>query len=305
MALRAVVLILPMTAALFLPGRINAFWATLSSILGLIAMGFCNLVSLHMEPLYVGLLTALLCFFIGYVVQQAQRCPNKKKTKKYPPINGCAISFFLGLHIRFSIILYSVFGDVNRLQIHTTSLFSSSEQCPSRIQRSNTSDCMFHSRYDESGIHLYLALFPRVGVSITKSIWPDAISSRIFGLDCETRDTDFAGIPAAARACTGTSSSQYFNAHVYHHFGKLHDICLILISYSNDNSSALLGRFHPHTFESFQKGLRERFCNAQAFSCGFHLRPQARIYTSKFFKRKYWHFYCKVRGLWVQSNTII
>ena len=81
MALRAVVLILPMTAALFLPGRINAFWATLSSILGLIAMGFCNLVSLRIEPLYVGLLTALLCFFIGYVVQQAQRCLNKKETK--------------------------------------------------------------------------------------------------------------------------------------------------------------------------------------------------------------------------------
>ncbi len=65
MGLRAVVLLAPMTSALFLPGRISPRAAVLASCLGIAAMLAAALVELPFDSLFVGMLTAVLVLLIG------------------------------------------------------------------------------------------------------------------------------------------------------------------------------------------------------------------------------------------------
>ena len=78
LALRAVVMILPMTAALFMPGKIPPLWATLSSVLGLAAMGLGKLLGWAMEPLYLGLLASFCSIVIGWIAHRLQTKPTQR-----------------------------------------------------------------------------------------------------------------------------------------------------------------------------------------------------------------------------------
>ena len=68
MGLRAVVLLAPMTTALFLPGRIPARAALAASCLGIAAMLAAALVDLPFDSLFVGMFAAALVLVVGFVM---------------------------------------------------------------------------------------------------------------------------------------------------------------------------------------------------------------------------------------------
>lgn len=68
MGLRAVVLLAPMTTALFLPGRIPARAAVAASCLGIAAMLAAAIIDLPFDALFVGMLAAALVLAVGLVM---------------------------------------------------------------------------------------------------------------------------------------------------------------------------------------------------------------------------------------------
>lgn len=70
MGLRAVVLLAPMTAALFLSGKIGRRAAVLSSILGIAAMLLGRFLPLDFDSLFLGLAVSVLVLLIGYSVRR-------------------------------------------------------------------------------------------------------------------------------------------------------------------------------------------------------------------------------------------
>lgn len=70
MGLRAVVLLAPMTAALFLSGKIGRRAAVLSSILGIAAMLLGRFLPLGFDSLFLGLAVSVLVLLIGYSVRR-------------------------------------------------------------------------------------------------------------------------------------------------------------------------------------------------------------------------------------------
>lgn len=73
MGLRAVVLLAPMTAALFLPGRISSRAAVLASVLGIVAMIAGRFVPLGFDSLFLGMM-------VSVVVLVVDLCVKKNKT---------------------------------------------------------------------------------------------------------------------------------------------------------------------------------------------------------------------------------
>lgn len=73
MGLRAVVLLAPMTAALFLPGKIGSRAAVLSSVLGICAMLCGRFVPLGFDSLFLGLAVSVAVLIIGYAVRHFNR----------------------------------------------------------------------------------------------------------------------------------------------------------------------------------------------------------------------------------------
>jgi SSS family solute:Na+ symporter len=69
MGLRAVVLLAPMTTALFLPGRIHSKAAILSSFLGVVAMIVGNFFALPFDSLFLGLFVAVVVLVVDYFVR--------------------------------------------------------------------------------------------------------------------------------------------------------------------------------------------------------------------------------------------
>jgi SSS family solute:Na+ symporter len=68
MGLRAVVLLAPMTTALFLPGKIRSMAAILSSFLGVVAMIVGNFFPLPLDSLFLGLFVAVVVLLIDYFI---------------------------------------------------------------------------------------------------------------------------------------------------------------------------------------------------------------------------------------------
>jgi SSS family solute:Na+ symporter len=68
MGLRAVVLLAPMTTALFLPGKIRSMAAILSSFLGVVAMIVGNFFPLPFDSLFLGLFVAVVVLLIDYFI---------------------------------------------------------------------------------------------------------------------------------------------------------------------------------------------------------------------------------------------
>ncbi len=64
MGLRAVVLLAPMTTALFLPGRVRPALAVASSVLGVVVMLAARLLNLPFDSLFIGLLAAALILLL-------------------------------------------------------------------------------------------------------------------------------------------------------------------------------------------------------------------------------------------------
>lgn len=64
MGLRAVVLLAPMTTALFLPGRVRPASAVASSVLGVVVMLAARLLNLPFDSLFIGLLAAALILLL-------------------------------------------------------------------------------------------------------------------------------------------------------------------------------------------------------------------------------------------------
>lgn len=73
MGLRAVVLLAPMTAALFLPAKIGRRGAVLSSILGIAAMLLGRFLPLGFDSLFLGLAVSVLVLLIGYSVRRLHK----------------------------------------------------------------------------------------------------------------------------------------------------------------------------------------------------------------------------------------
>lgn len=67
MGLRASVLFLPMTAALWLPGRVNGRWVLISMILSPLAVILAKILSLTGDPLFWGMGASLLLCAAGYI----------------------------------------------------------------------------------------------------------------------------------------------------------------------------------------------------------------------------------------------
>ncbi len=72
MGLRAVVLLAPMTTALFLPGRVRPTSAVLSSVLGVAVMLAARLFPLPFDSLFVGLLAAALLLLLDLALPKSK-----------------------------------------------------------------------------------------------------------------------------------------------------------------------------------------------------------------------------------------
>lgn len=66
MGLRGSVVFLPLTFALWLPGKINERWAFISVILAPISVLMAKILSLSIDPVFIGLLVSMFCFLMGY-----------------------------------------------------------------------------------------------------------------------------------------------------------------------------------------------------------------------------------------------
>jgi SSS family solute:Na+ symporter len=66
MGLRTTATFVPLTLAMFFPGRFKSKWVFLSIIFGTACLIFAELVSLPVDSIYVGLLGSILCCMIGY-----------------------------------------------------------------------------------------------------------------------------------------------------------------------------------------------------------------------------------------------
>lgn len=66
MGLRTTAAFVPLTLALFMPGRFSSKWIFISIIIGTATLIVSNVSNLPLEPLYVGLGVSLLCCFFGY-----------------------------------------------------------------------------------------------------------------------------------------------------------------------------------------------------------------------------------------------
>jgi SSS family solute:Na+ symporter len=65
MGLRGAVVFIPMTFALFLPGRIKGSWAVASVVVGPVVVLLGNLVDLAIDPLFIGIAACLVIMLIG------------------------------------------------------------------------------------------------------------------------------------------------------------------------------------------------------------------------------------------------
>ena len=66
MGLRTTAAFVPLTLALFLPGRFNYKWIFISIIAGTVALVVSNIINPPFDPLFAGLGVSLLCCLIGY-----------------------------------------------------------------------------------------------------------------------------------------------------------------------------------------------------------------------------------------------
>lgn len=74
MGLRTTATFVPLTLALFFPGRFKSKWVFISIIFGTSCLIFAELVSLPVDSIYVGLLGSIICCLIGY--------KNEKRIRK-------------------------------------------------------------------------------------------------------------------------------------------------------------------------------------------------------------------------------
>ncbi len=65
MGLRTTAAFVPLTLALFMPGRFKYKWVLISIIIGTATLIIANVTSLPLEPLYAGLGVSLMCCFFG------------------------------------------------------------------------------------------------------------------------------------------------------------------------------------------------------------------------------------------------
>ncbi len=72
MGLRAVVLLAPMTTALFLPGRVRPASAVASSVLGVVVMLAARLLNLPFDSLFIGLLAAALILLLDLALPKGK-----------------------------------------------------------------------------------------------------------------------------------------------------------------------------------------------------------------------------------------
>ena len=72
MGLRAVVLLAPMTTALFLPGRVRPALAVASSVLGVVVMLAARLLNLPFDSLFIGLLAAALILLLDLALPKGK-----------------------------------------------------------------------------------------------------------------------------------------------------------------------------------------------------------------------------------------
>ena len=67
MGLRGAVVFLPLTCALWFPGRIHRQYILCSVILSLLAVLIGKLLFSELDPLYLGMLVSLLCCVVGSI----------------------------------------------------------------------------------------------------------------------------------------------------------------------------------------------------------------------------------------------
>ncbi len=79
MGLRAVVLLVPMLAALYLPGRLRNGYAVASSILGLAAMLAGKWMNTPFDPLFLGIAAGLVVAILGILIQP----PGRREAEKW------------------------------------------------------------------------------------------------------------------------------------------------------------------------------------------------------------------------------
>lgn len=70
MGLRAGVLFLPLCCALWLPGKVKNTWVSLGIVLGPIGIFIGHFADLPFDSLFIGMILAAICCFIGYKVQK-------------------------------------------------------------------------------------------------------------------------------------------------------------------------------------------------------------------------------------------
>lgn len=73
MGLRAVVLLAPMTAALFLPGRIGSRAAVAASVLGIAAMLAGRFMPLGFDSLFLGLMVSVIVLLVGFIAKNIHK----------------------------------------------------------------------------------------------------------------------------------------------------------------------------------------------------------------------------------------
>ena len=66
MGLRTTATFVPLTLAMFFPGRFKPKWVFVSIIFGTACLIIAEFVSLPVDSIYVGLLGSILCCLIGY-----------------------------------------------------------------------------------------------------------------------------------------------------------------------------------------------------------------------------------------------
>lgn len=72
MGLRGSVVFLPLTFALWLPGKIKKKWAFASVVLAPISVILSKIFSLPIDPVFIGLFVSMGCFMIGYISSKSR-----------------------------------------------------------------------------------------------------------------------------------------------------------------------------------------------------------------------------------------